>query len=158
MPIPRAIVVQNVARSYGRRECGISGKEFAQSHRAMWRNTQLFATHGDVLDRLRAPWDSGFISFDHDLGENVPTGHDFAKWLVECHLDGKHLFPETFSYAVHSANPPTVGRSEALHINRSPTGSSRAGQSLSWKAMAVFRPSVFCGIAVMPSLNFASFA
>jgi hypothetical protein len=46
------------------------------------------------------------ISFDHDLGDGVPTGFDFVKWLVESHLDGRYLFPDNFSYAVHSANPP----------------------------------------------------
>lgn len=47
-----------------------------------------------------------FISFDHDLGDNVPTGFDLAKFLVEkdLDLDGKFL-PENFSFYVHSANP-----------------------------------------------------
>lgn len=54
-----------------------------------------------------------YISFDHDLGvdENnflLPTGYDFAKWLVEMDLDGIYKFPENFQYNVHSANP--VGR------------------------------------------------
>jgi hypothetical protein len=48
----------------------------------------------------------GLISFDHDLGPEAPTGHDFAKWLVDCHLDGTHLLPADFAYTVHSANPP----------------------------------------------------
>ena len=45
-----------------------------------------------------------WISFDHDLGDNIPTGYDLAKWLVEQDLDGD-LMPVNFSYAVHSANP-----------------------------------------------------
>ena len=40
-----------------------------------------------------------FISFDHDLGDAVPTGMDCAKWLVET----ERLLP---NFAVHSANPP----------------------------------------------------
>ena len=51
-----------------------------------------------------------FISFDHDLGvdENeklLPTGFDFAKWLVEMDMDNIYKFPENFSFNVHSANP-----------------------------------------------------
>lgn len=45
-----------------------------------------------------------YISFDHDLGENSKTGHDFAKWLVNYDLD-TGLMPENFSYYIHSANP-----------------------------------------------------
>ena len=51
-----------------------------------------------------------FISFDHDLGvdenENLlPTGYDFAKWLVDMDMDNIYKFPENFSFHVHSANP-----------------------------------------------------
>ncbi|MFY9075957.1 hypothetical protein CRU99_13530 [Malaciobacter mytili] len=51
-----------------------------------------------------------FISFDHDLGVDkneklLPTGYDFAKWLVEMDMDKIYLFPENFSFKVHSANP-----------------------------------------------------
>lgn len=65
------------------------------------------------------------IAFDHDLGwdelvplpgsciiaaPNViaPSGYDLARWLVECSLDGIRLFPENFTWSVHSSNP--VGR------------------------------------------------
>jgi hypothetical protein len=41
------------------------------------------------------------ISFDHDLGDGVPTGMDCAKWLVENEYPVKQI-------NVHSANP--VGR------------------------------------------------
>lgn len=41
------------------------------------------------------------ICFDHDLGENQPTGMDIAKWIVS-NLDYK------FEFYVHSANP--IGR------------------------------------------------
>lgn len=52
-----------------------------------------------------------FISFDHDLGEDengnlLPTGYDFAKWLVEMDMDNMYGgLPENFSFYVHSANP-----------------------------------------------------
>ena len=47
-----------------------------------------------------------FISFDHDLGDNVPSGCDFAHWLIDRHLDKIEYFPDNFTYQVHSANPP----------------------------------------------------
>lgn len=51
-----------------------------------------------------------FISFDHDLGvdENdklLPTGYDFAKYLVDMDMNNILMFPENFSFYVHSANP-----------------------------------------------------
>ncbi|MDQ1243753.1 MAG: hypothetical protein QG565_93 [Campylobacterota bacterium] len=50
-----------------------------------------------------------FISFDHDLGVDgdgnlLPTGCDFAKWLVEMDMDGIITIPMDFSFEVHSAN------------------------------------------------------
>lgn len=44
-----------------------------------------------------------FISFDHDLGDNVPTGMDIAKWLIEYDLD-HDILPMDFSWYVHSQN------------------------------------------------------
>lgn len=51
-----------------------------------------------------------FISFDHDLGIDdagnlLPTGYDFAKWIVEMDMDGIITVPSHFSFAVHSQNP-----------------------------------------------------
>lgn len=47
-----------------------------------------------------------YVSFDHDLGDNVPSGFDFAKWLVEKDLNGEiDMDPLRFEYNVHSANP-----------------------------------------------------
>ena len=51
--------------------------------------------------------DSGWpewISFDHDLGCDVPSGYDLAKYLVNWDLDVADM-PPHFSFAVHSANP-----------------------------------------------------
>lgn len=47
------------------------------------------------------------VHFDHDLGDNAPTGFDFAKILVDRDLDscGKYL-PLNFSYVIHSDNFP----------------------------------------------------
>lgn len=54
-----------------------------------------------------------YVSFDHDLGEDVngnelKSGYDFAKYLVNRDLDTEHKLPSNFDYNVHSANP--VGR------------------------------------------------
>jgi len=55
----------------------------------------------EVMTRRGAPQ---FISFDHDLGKGKPTGYDFAKWLVEQHLDGA-IDLSGLSFYVHSQNP-----------------------------------------------------
>lgn len=65
------------------------------------------------------------IAFDHDLGwdtlENIPgsflvaaptegkelpSGYDFAKWLIEFDMCSHYKFPENFTWSVHSSNPP----------------------------------------------------
>lgn len=46
-----------------------------------------------------------YISFDHDLGDNEPTGYDVVKYLVDLDLDGILFWPENFDYYVHSQNP-----------------------------------------------------
>jgi len=50
------------------------------------------------------------ICFDHDLGEDTPTGYDCAKWLVDYCLDNQKLPP---LWSSQSANP--VGKA---NINR----------------------------------------
>ncbi len=49
-----------------------------------------------------------FISFDNDLGFQIPEGRDCAKWLVERVLDGDAQFPDGFQFEVHSKNPPAA--------------------------------------------------
>jgi len=59
-----------------------------------------------------------YISFDHDLGDNVKTGFDLAKWLVEKDLDYEGSFlPNDFSFYVHSANPVGKENIEGLLNN-----------------------------------------
>ena len=50
------------------------------------------------------------ICFDHDLGEDTPTGYDSAKWLVNYCLDNNISPP---AWSSQSANP--VGKA---NINR----------------------------------------
>ncbi len=66
----------------------------------------------EKISQLGVP---NFISFDHDLGDNVPTGADLAKWLVEKDLDHNGDFlPKDFSFYVHSQNPIGKGNIEGL--------------------------------------------
>jgi len=52
----------------------------------------------DYLERKGLP---DFISFDHDLGEDL-SGYDCAKYLVEYCLEHQLPLPD---YQVHSKNP-----------------------------------------------------
>lgn len=54
-----------------------------------------------------------WISFDHDLGDNIPTGYDLAHWLVEQDLDG-NVMPADFTFVVHSANPVGAANIQGL--------------------------------------------
>lgn len=61
-----------------------------------------------TLEEFQALIESGakpiHISFDHDLGDNIPTGMDIAKWLIEFDLDNDILTPD-FTWYAHSQNP-----------------------------------------------------
>ena len=58
-----------------------------------------------------------YISFDHDLGKDRPTGYDIAKWVVDRDLDGIHHLPDKFSFYVHSQNPIGKKNIESLLNN-----------------------------------------
>ena len=68
----------------------------------------------EALAYIRENGAPEFISFDHDLGYNEPTGYDFAKKLVEMDIDvfDDFEFPEDFKYCSHSMNP--VGKRNIL--------------------------------------------
>jgi hypothetical protein len=66
-----------------------------------WVIARNFAQAVNIVHKNGFPT---FISFDHDLGDDSPTGYDFAKWLVERDLD-VHDMPADFAFTVHSANP-----------------------------------------------------
>lgn len=53
-----------------------------------------------------------FVSFDHDLGESLPTGLDFANWLVIQDVESGFM-PADFRWHVHSANPWGAANIEA---------------------------------------------
>ena len=65
-----------------------------------------------LIDEKGCPND---IMFDHDLGQDIPTGFDFAKWLVEKDLDAQGKFlPVDFIFSVHSQNPQGKKNIEGL--------------------------------------------
>jgi hypothetical protein len=59
---------------------------------------------GELRNVVRVFGIPTMISFDHDLGDNEPTGMDIAKWLVELDLNFKTM-PKDFQFKVHSSNP-----------------------------------------------------
>lgn len=66
-----------------------------------WMVCRSVAEALSVIHDLGCP---EWISFDHDLGDQVPTGYDLAQWLVQQDLDTQFM-SEEFSYDCHSANP-----------------------------------------------------
>lgn len=69
----------------------------------------------DVMMCLRQHGMPGYVSFDHDLGEDKHTGYDIAKFLVELDMGGdiEYAIPDGFDYYVHSQNP--VGKANIEH-------------------------------------------
>jgi hypothetical protein len=69
----------------------------------------------DTIKYINSAGWPGFISFDHDLGYNEPTGHDIVKWIIEQDLEFETL-PTGFKFDVHSQNP--VGAKNIVsHLN-----------------------------------------
>lgn len=54
-----------------------------------------------------------FISFDHDLSINQPTGMDIAHWIVNHDMDFD-VIPPDFDFYVHSQNPVGAENIECL--------------------------------------------
>lgn len=61
----------------------------------------------DVMMCLRLHGMPGYVSFDHDLGDEY-TGYDIAKFLIELDMGDELKIPYDFEFYVHSQNP--VGR------------------------------------------------
>ena len=61
-------------------------------------------TLADVQELFAAGHYPQFISFDHDLGEDQPTGMDIARWICEYDMD-EGVLPDNFSWYTHSQNP-----------------------------------------------------
>lgn len=61
-------------------------------------------SYDSAVKRMQSMGCPGFISFDHDLGEEK-TGYDVAKYLIEQDLNSNFSFiPTNFCFYVHSAN------------------------------------------------------
>ena len=72
------------------------------------KNWRIARTLDEAITLVQTHGLPRFISFDHDLGDDTPTGHDIAQALVDLDLDGKINMPVDLDYYVHSQNP--VGR------------------------------------------------
>ena len=79
------------------------------------RNWVIARNMHDVLMMLRIHGMPGYVSFDHDLGENEKTGYDIAKLLVDLDMNGDSDFvlPVEFEFYVHSQNP--IGKANIEH-------------------------------------------
>lgn len=70
----------------------------------------LVRNYDEAINYIKQNGIPNFISFDHDLGVDdignlLPTGFDFVKWLVKMDMENIYTFPYDFSFYVHSANP-----------------------------------------------------
>lgn len=79
----------------------------------MFIDDERFPPKGDwvicrnMRDVQREVSDRGFpsyVSFDHDLGENEPTGYAIALWMVDQDLDHNWMLDD-WTFYVHSQNP-----------------------------------------------------
>lgn len=82
-----------------------------------WRIARSLAQVEALLSIYGAP---NHVSFDHDLGDGEPTGHDIAKAMIEGDLGERAhtgfalgLHPD-FTYYVHSQNPVGKANIEGL--------------------------------------------
>jgi hypothetical protein len=57
-----------------------------------------------------------FVSFDHDLGANEPSGKDIANWMINTDMDEDYRMPDNFQFYVHSRNPVGKANIENLLI------------------------------------------
>jgi hypothetical protein len=91
----------------------IDDERFPPGDGREWEIARTFEDVAEVLSRRGAP---SFMSFDHDLGDDIPTGFDIAKALVEGDMASRDdlpprgpaftfRFPEDFDFYVHSQNP-----------------------------------------------------
>ena len=81
-----------------------------------WVTVRSFDEAIEVIRERGAP---SVISFDHDLGDYVPTGYDLVKELtiMDMDEDDDFEFPEDFKFSVHSMNPVGADNIRALMKN-----------------------------------------
>ena len=59
----------------------------------------------EVLELIVSLGMPKMISFDHDLGDNQPTGYDIAKHIANLIMNAEYELDPEFSILVHSKNP-----------------------------------------------------
>jgi len=87
-----------------------------------WGNETFYSIHPWTIARTMAQvqdlvqeWGfPDFVSFDHDLTTNEPSGKDIANWMIEGDMDGVHRIPDEFRFYVHSRNPVGKANIESL--------------------------------------------
>lgn len=67
-----------------------------------WKIARSYKEAKELIQMYGYP---SFVSFDHDLGEDVPTGYDFVKHLCTMDLRSSNKMPDNFDFYVHSQNP-----------------------------------------------------
>jgi hypothetical protein len=75
--------------------------------REKYRNEEwvICRNGSDVILAVATRGMPSYISFDHDLGQDRPTGHDIAKHIVDWDMNDKHYpLPDNFDFYVHSKN------------------------------------------------------
>ncbi len=78
----------------------------------------IVRSYDEAMNYIQVNGCPGYISFDHDLGDESKTGFAIAKEIVELDLDHNGKFiPEDFQFNVHSANPTGRKNIEQLILN-----------------------------------------
>jgi hypothetical protein len=74
-------------------------------------NFKIARTYDDAVKLILEYGMPEYVSFDHDLGEEL-TGYDFAKCLIDYHLFNNKKW--NVEYFVHSQNP--IGKNNIIEI------------------------------------------
>lgn len=69
-----------------------------------WTVARTWGEVRTLIDTLGVP---SFISFDHDLGNELIylNGYEIAQQIVEMDMNGEWEIPADFKFEVHSQNP-----------------------------------------------------
>jgi hypothetical protein len=71
----------------------------------------------EFIDLVRKSHDITHLSFDHDLGEDVPTGLDAAKFFIDRAMDLPETVQSLQIVNIHSANPPGAANIRGLFLS-----------------------------------------
>jgi hypothetical protein len=75
---------------------------YPKPNTGFWR---VVRNYDQAVKAIKSQGLPDYISFDHDLGEDQPTGYDLAKWIEYSVLYGMITWNPNFKFGVHSANP-----------------------------------------------------